>query len=353
MTGRIDTAASVTLTGALSFLEKGGKKHVCYNIYIMKKNCWQKLNRPILALAPMAGITDSSFRLLCKKFGADIVYTEMVSAAGLCYGGQKTLSYLKFNKKEQPVILQLFGSKPEQFAKAAQIVEQAGFTGIDINFGCPAKKVVQNESGATLMNNLDKAYKIIEATCNATSLPVSIKMRNSKGTTTAYDFVNKVKDLPIAAIMIHGRSFEQGFSGDASWDQIKKVRKIYKGILLANGGIYSPQAARQVISKLDIDGLGLAQGVQGRPWLFKEIKDLLKKETWSLSRDRVSSYDWPKIKKIILEHAKLTMKGKNNLIEMRKHLLWYVKNQPNAKELRQKLVKVETISDLKLILKNS
>ena len=99
MTGRIDTAASVTLTGALSFLEKGGKKHVCYNIYIMKKNCWQKLNRPILALAPMAGITDSSFRLLCKKFGADIVYTEMVSAAGLCYGGQKTLSYLKFNKK--------------------------------------------------------------------------------------------------------------------------------------------------------------------------------------------------------------------------------------------------------------
>ncbi|MFH1667780.1 MAG: tRNA-dihydrouridine synthase [Candidatus Komeilibacteria bacterium] len=310
------------------------------------RNCWQKLNKPILALAPMAGITDSSFRLICKKYGADIVYTEMVSAAGLCHGSQKTLNYLKFNKKEQPVILQLFGSKPEQFAKAAQIVEQAGFAGIDINFGCPAKKVIQNESGATLMNNLDRAYDIIEATCNATSLPISIKMRNSKGTTTAYDFVSKTKDLPIAAIMIHGRSFEQDFSGDANWDQIKKVRKIYQGILLANGGIYSPQTAKQVISKLDIDGLGLAQGIQGKPWLFQQIKDYLKK-------DKYNELSWSQIKKIILEHAKLAMQDKDNLIEMRKHLLWYVKNQPNAKELRQELVKIESLEDIENILNSN
>jgi tRNA-dihydrouridine synthase B len=312
----------------------------------MKKNCWQKLNKPILALAPMAGITDSSFRLMCKKHGADIVYTEMVSAAGICYGGAKTLSYLNFNKKEQPVILQLFGSDPNQFAKAAKTVEQAGFAGIDINFGCPAKKVISNESGATLMDHLDKAYDIIKATCNATDIPVSIKMRNSKGKTTAFDLVNKVKDLPIAAIMIHGRSFEQAFAGDASWEQVKKVRTIYDGILLANGGIYSPIQAREIVSELDIDGLGLAQGVQGKPWLFSQIKSILRK-------DKYQELDWTQIKKIILDHAKLAMKDKNNLIEMRKHLLWYVKSQPNAKELRRDLVTIETLDDIKTILKNN
>jgi tRNA-dihydrouridine synthase len=193
----------------------------------MSTNFWQAVKKPILALAPMAGITDSGFRSICKQFGADVLYTEMVSAAGLCYDSRKTSQYLKFKKSERPIVAQLFGSQPEQFARAAQIVTRAGFNGIDINFGCPARKVVKNESGASLMDNLNKAYDIIAAVCNNTSLPVSIKIRNSKGQTTATQLVKTIRDLPVQAIMIHGRSFEQGFHGEPDWEEIKKVRQIY------------------------------------------------------------------------------------------------------------------------------
>ena len=307
-------------------------------------NFWTELKKPIIALAPMAGITDSSFRLICKKYGADVLYTEMVSAAGLTFKGAKTLRYLKFNKKEKPVVLQLFGSKPEQFAIAAKMVEKAGFSGIDINFGCPARKVIQNESGCTLMDNLDKSYEIIKATCNATSLPVSIKMRRSKGKTTASMLVAKIKDLPVKAIMIHGRNFEQGFTGDPEWQEVKKVREIYKGILLANGGIYDPETARQVLEITGADGVGLAQGVLGKPWLFKQIKNYLKKNKYKAAR-------WSQIKGIILKHAKLSVKDKNNLVELRKHLLWYVKGHKRAKKLKKELVQVTTLNDIKTILK--
>jgi len=305
---------------------------------------WNKLNKPIIALAPMAGITDSSFRIICKKYGADVLYTEMVSAAGLCYEGKKTLSYLKFKNKEKPVVLQLFGSNPKQFAQAAIMVEKAGFSGIDINFGCPAKKVVQNNSGCTLMDNLDNAYEIIKATCEATSLPVSIKMRKSKGSTTASMLVEKIKDLPVQAIMIHGRSFEQGFNGNPTWEEIKKVRKIYKGILLANGGVYTPEDASRVLKKTGADGVGLAQGVWGKPWLFKQIKSYLKNNSYK-------ELSWQQMKKAILKHAKLSIKDKDNLIELRKHLLWYVKGHKNAKELKKELVTISTLKDIQNILK--
>jgi len=311
----------------------------------MSTNFWEKLKPPIIALAPMAGITDSSWRIICKKLGADVVYTEMVSVAGLCYSGAKTLSYLKFQKSEHPVVVQLFGSQPEQFAKAAQIVTRVGFDGIDINFGCPARKVIKNESGAVLMDNLTKSYQIIKAVCDNTSLPVSIKMRNSKGLATASQFVEKIKDLPVQAIMIHGRSFEQGFAGDPDWSEIKKVRQIYKGILLANGGINTPIKAQQVISETKVDGLGLAQGVLGKPWLFKQIKDYLVKKKYT-------EPNWAKIKPIILKHAKLVINDKGSLIELRKHLLWYVRGHSQAKQLKKELVTVTTLQDIENILNN-
>ncbi len=307
-------------------------------------NFWEKLKKPIIALAPMAGITDSSFRVICKKYKADVLYTEMVSVAGLTFESAKTLRYLKFKNKEKPVVLQLFGSNPEQFAIAAKMATKAGFSGIDINFGCPARKVVQNNSGCTLMDNLNNSYKIIKATCEATSLPVSIKMRRSKGTTTASMLIARIKNLPVQAIMIHGRSFEQGFTGNPEWEEIKKIRKIYNGILLANGGIYNPETAKKVIEKTNADGIGLAQGVWGKPWLFKQIKTYLK-------TNKYTTPNWTQIKKTILKHAKLVVKDKNNLIEFRKHLLWYVKGHSHAKELKKELVQITTLNDIKTILK--
>ncbi|MFA6526219.1 MAG: tRNA-dihydrouridine synthase [Candidatus Buchananbacteria bacterium] len=339
--------------------------------------------RPILALAPMAGISDSAFRQICRKSGADVVYTEMVSADGLYYDSKKTLEFLKFAKSERPVVIQLFGKHPAVFTKAAQIAEKAGFDGIDINFGCPAKKVAGHGGGVTLMRDLDKCREIIEAVMAGTNLPVSVKLRTSiikpplappfvKGeknsgrnfpplyerggqegfnVVTSLDFIKAMKDLPIAAIMIHGRSYEKPFDGEIDYEMIKKCVHEFKkhnpdGTVLGNGGIKKPEDAKIMIEKTGCDGVGLARGVYGKPWLFKQVRDYLK-------TGKCKELTQKQIVKVILEHAKMAFgaKGGYGLIELRKHLLWYVSGWPQAKQLRSELVKVEKYGDLRQIFK--
>lgn len=326
------------------------------------KNFWFEIKKPILALAPMAGITDPAFCLLSRKMGADVVYTEMISADGLHYNSKKTLEMLKILKGEKPVVVQLFGKDPEKFAKATQIVTKAGFSGIDINFGCPAKKVAGHGGGVTLMRDLDLCYEIIKTVCENTNLPVSIKVRksikvqslknkklehkNKKDIITSLDLIKKIKKLPVSAIMIHGRTYEEAFSGEIDYSYIKKVRKYFNGIILANGNIYSPEKAKETLEKTEADGLGLARGVYGKPWLFKQIKDYLKK-------DKYKEKTWGEIKEIALLHAKMMQdyKGDKGMIEMRKHLLFYTKNQENGREMRKELVCVNTLKDIEKKLK--
>jgi tRNA-dihydrouridine synthase B len=309
------------------------------------KNFWTKLKKPIIALAPMAGINDIAFRQLCKKYGADVVYSEMVSVDGLVYGSVKTFELMKFNKKEKPYVVQLFGNKPEFFAQAAKEVEKLGADGVDINFGCPAPKIYKIMGGVRLMRDLDLCYEIVKATCSAVKIPVSIKIRTGIGKTTALDLVNKIKDLPISAIMVHGRSFEQAFRGEADLEAIKSIKKAFSGVVLGNGGIYTPEQAKAMLEQTGADGIGLAQGVLGKPWLFKQVKAYLKS-------GKYKEYNFAQIKKVALEHAVLNykLKGKTGILEMRKHLAWYFKGFPNASELRKKLVQVETIGDIKKIL---
>ena len=309
-------------------------------------NFWKKTKVPILALAPMAGVTDSAFRQVCRQYGADVVYTEMVSADGLFYDSKKTLEFLKFDKYEKPVVIQLFGKHPEKFTKAAKICEQAGFDGIDINFGCPAKKVAGHGGGVTLMRDLPKCHQIIEAVLAGTKLPVSVKLRSSikkdGAAVTALDFVKFMKDLPIAAIMIHGRPYENPFNAEIDYEMIKKVKQEFGGIVLANGGIRTPEDAKKMLEKTGCDGVGLARGLYGRPWLFQQTKKYLKNKKYTEATQK-------EIIKAILLHAKLALKakGKHGLIELRKHLLWYVAGWPNAKELRSKLVKVDDLEQIK------
>lgn len=335
----------------------------------------------ILALAPMAGITDSAFRQMCRKYGADVVYTEMISADGLYYDSKKTLAMLKFAQSEHPIVIQLFGKDPSKFTKAAQICEQAGFDGIDINFGCPARKVVGHGGGVTLMRDLPKCREIIEATLKGTSLPVSVKLRSSinviarersdrgnpeaktrdlhaslrsaqdDNAVTALDFLKFMSNLPLVAVMIHGRSYEKPFDGEIDYGMIKKCvqycrKEMPQTIVLGNGGIKKPEDAKKMIDKTASDGVGLARGLYGRPWLFKQCKDYLKTGEYQ-------ELTVKEIKKAILLHARLAFKSKetHGLIELRKHLLWYVSGWPNAKELRSKLVRVEDISQIKEILK--
>ncbi len=323
------------------------------------QNFWQELKKPIVALAPMAGITDSSFRQICKSFGADVVYSEMASVSAIFYNKDKTIGIARFNsQKESPYVAQLFGDKPGHFKYAAKIIaKQIRPEGIDINFGCPARKIIACNAGAVLMNNLKLAREIIKATIEgaggppplkgygeAKKIPVSIKIRAGVKDIKADEFTRFIKDLPISAIMVHGRTLEQLFSGPIDYEMIRKVKKeAGKNIVvLANGGILKPEDAKIMLEKTGADGIGLAQGVLGKPWLFRQIKDYF-------ATGNYKEYDYKEIKKVAIKHSESMFKkrGKQGIIEMRKHLAWYFKGFAGAAELRQKLVRVKTIKDIK------
>lgn len=306
-------------------------------------NFWLKLAKPIYALAPMAGITDSAFRQICKSFGADVVYSEMVSATAMVYNSKKTLELMKFGAIERPYIVQLFGSKPEHFAYAAKfITRKIKPQGIDINFGCPVKKVAKQGAGAALMNDLKLARQVILAIINNTDLPVSIKVRAQVGRITALDFLKSLSDLDIKAVMIHGRTLKQGNSGTINYKIIREARKYFKGVILANGGVKDKKTADELLSLTGADGIGIGQGVLGKPWIFEEVKS----PQPPLPRGRKEIF------KIMLRHARLAeeLKGKQGIIEMRKHLCWYVNGMKNAGELRRELVRAESPEDIKKIL---
>ncbi|MBU1039314.1 tRNA-dihydrouridine synthase [Patescibacteria group bacterium] len=337
-------------------------------------NFWQNLPKPFLALAPMAGVTDTAFRQMCKLYGADVIYTEFASADALIYENKKTKEFLSFTDSERPVVCQIFGREPNKFYKAAAILEQMGFDGLDINFGCPAYKVVKNGGGVSLMRNLKLYQEIVQATCEGSNLPVSIKIRASikKGqdtkdkitaggqgndsdstaclnnSITAVDLVSQIKHLPVSAIMLHARSFEQPFDGQPKLEILEQVRQIWPGLLIANGGLITPEIAIETLKQTKVDGLGIARGAWGKPWLFKQIKDYLATNTYHTPL-------WPEIKQIMLQHAKLALqtKGEHGLIELRKHLSWYVKGFTNASDIRSQLVQIKTLDDVKKILKAS
>ena len=213
--------------------------------------------------------------------------------------------------------------------------------------GCPAKKVFSNGSGAALMGDIEKTREIIKETVKGTNLPVSIKVRSKVDNVTAYKFVKKIKDLPISAIMVHGRSLKQGFSGGIDYLQIKKVKSITNILVLANGGVNTPEDAAKILKKTGADGIGIARGALTKPWLFKEIKEFLEKGEYQ-------EFDLSKIKKVALKHARMShkSKGKHGIIEMRKYLLWYFRGFEGAREVRKELVKVESAGDIEKVLRN-
>ena len=298
----------------------------------------------------MAGVTDSAYRALCRKNGADVVYTEMTAIDALYYGSEKTMNMLKKYRSEKPVVLQLFGKRPELVAKAVKHVEAAGFSGIDINFGCPARKVVAHGGGVTLLKNLDLVYELVRAVCESTKLPVSVKTRTSinteKGKVTVLDFIEKIKDLPVSTLMLHGRSYEEAFSGPPNYEMLKKAKEKFNGIVIGNGGINEPADAKKMLELTGVDGLGIARTVYGRPWIFDQIKEYLKTGKFTYP-------DMNKIKKIAWQHAKLNYKAKGDhgIVEMRKHLCWYFKGFPGASAYRKGFVTVESLDDIKKVLK--
>lgn len=314
---------------------------------------------PKLILAPMAGITDLPFRIICKELGADVLSSEMLSSTGLHFTLPKNIQLVNSCKQDFPFIIQLFGNNPKYFASATKIIDnlpkitEVGEDsiprrpeGIDINFGCPVKKVMKQESGCALMRDPKHARKLIKAVIDNTSLPVSIKIRAGIDNITAFDFLKEVADLDWKTIMVHGRTFKEGFSGDIDYNLIKKIKEKYpKKEVIANGGIFTPEIAKKVLEKTGADGLGIARGCFGNPWIFKQTKDYL--ETGKYSKPTLEE-----IKKVVIKHCELIQKYKseNKIVEMRKHLGWYFKGFPDAKKFRKEFYAIENLEQAKQII---
>ncbi|MFO7807648.1 MAG: tRNA-dihydrouridine synthase [Candidatus Moraniibacteriota bacterium] len=314
-----------------------------------------------LILAPMAGITDLPFRLICKKYGADEAYSEMISSTGLYYNNrEKSLSLAKSIPEESPFIVQLFGNNPDHFAEAVRIIsnlEKKNFgiselrrpEGIDINFGCPAPKIYRQESGCFLMLNPKLCREIIQSVTSNADLPISIKIRAGIKEKNAFDFLDQVADLNWKTLIIHGRTYEKGFSDSPDFSLIRQVKEKYPGKeVIANGGIFTPEDAEEMLVKTNADGLALARGVMGNPWLFRQTKELLK-------TGKYAKPDFEEIQETALKHAELIKKykGEDKIIEIRKHLGWYFKSFPNAKNLRKRINSVENISEIKNLIKKA
>lgn len=317
-----------------------------------KKNFWldlkknkNRIGEPIFALAPMAGVTDSAFRQLCREYGADVVYSEMASVNALFYAPEKTLELLKYKELEKPYIVQLFGGDSDNFANAIKVIEkEIKPDGIDINFGCPVPKVAKQNAGAELSKNLKLSREIIEITVKSTDLPVSIKIRARVGEVDALRFLDNISDLDVKAAIIHGRSLKQMHSGAVDAEIIKKSRDFFGGIIVANGGVKDKKTADNLLRESRADGIAIGQGSFGRPWIFEEIRN-----------ENLKPKEIDDVFKIALRHAELSLenKGEQGIIEMRKHLCWYVSGFARASDYRREFVKVENISDIKAIVKKT
>ncbi len=319
---------------------------------------WQKLppeagpplagKKPIICLAPIDGYTDSAMRIICKEFGADLVFTEMISVDALVYAAGKIKPTLEFSTKEKPIIAQLFGKKPEHFAKAAKIIEKLEFDGIDINMGCPARHVFRHGSGASLLKDHKLAFEIVRAVVKSTKLPVSVKTRIGIDSSRGFlEFAKKLEKAGTSALTIHGRTYKQGFAGKVDWDLIAKAKKALKIPVIGNGGILDCKYAKKRLDESGVDGIMIARGAVGNPWIFQEIKEFLK--TGNLPKPVSSEERF----KVMLQHAKLAVKLKGEkraMIELRKQLVNYVRGLPNASKVRDKLVQVESLRELEEIV---
>lgn len=307
-----------------------------------------KLKNNII-LAPMAGVSDLPFRLLCKEQGAGLVCMEMVSAKAIFYHNKNTEQLMTIHPKEGPVSLQLFGSEPKLMGEMARKIEEKSFDILDINMGCPVPKVVNNGEGSALMKDPKKAGEIVREMATAINKPVTAKLRIGFDSDhiNVLEIARRVEDCGAAAVAIHGRTREQYYGGKANWEMIAKVKEALSIPVIGNGDIFAPEDAKRMLCETGCDGVMIARGARGNPWLFHQTRTYL--ETGKLEEKP----DRAEVAEMILRHAKMQIEYKGEytgIREMRKHVAWYTAGFPHSAKIRQKSNEIESICQLEQLL---
>ena len=293
-------------------------------------------------LAPMAGVTDLPFRVLCREQGAGCVVTEMVSAKAILYNNRNTRELLQIDPAERPAAVQLFGSEPDIMAEIAARLEEGPYDYIDVNMGCPVPKIVNNGEGSALMKNPRRAQEVLTAMVKAVKKPVTVKFRKGFNdlSVNAVEFAKMAESCGVAAVAVHGRTREQYYSGKADWDIIRRVKEAVRIPVIGNGDIFTPEDAGRMLKETGCDGIMVARGAKGNPWLFGRINHYL--DTGQV----LPGPSMAEIKAMILRHGRMLVRFKGEGVtmrEMRGHMAWYTKGMPHSATLRNEINQVETL----------
>ena len=304
-----------------------------------------------VVFAPMAGISNISFRTIIKEMDAGLIYSEMISTMGIKYGSQKTIDLINFNETERPISIQIFGNDVDSFVQAAKYIEDNYHPDIiDINMGCPVPKIaLKSQAGSALLKNPDKIYEIVKAVVENTKTPISVKIRSGwdENNINAVEVSKKIEQAGASLIAIHARTRKQGYSGKANWDIIKQVKENVKIPVIGNGDIKTIYDAKKMLEGTKCDAIMIGRATLGNPWFIKECVEYIENNKIIQPPTNIEKID------MIEHHYDLLKKytsEKQALLEIRMHALWYIKGLPNIKEYKSKITSCKTEKEFKDIL---